>query len=104
MHLFLLLLFLVLEGGRLDEELNFLSVVEEKSVIKGSVQRESGLGGGFQVIIIIVCWFFFNISLVSLISGLGTVSEQYFKTLLFSTLTGHYPSPARRRPEYIKSE
>ncbi|VDD89840.1 unnamed protein product [Enterobius vermicularis] len=41
----------VAKGGRLDEELNFLSVVEEKSVIKGSVQRESGLGGGFQVII-----------------------------------------------------
>lgn len=43
------------EGGRLDEELNFLNHIQSRSYDESGMQsgpvRESGLGGGYQVII-----------------------------------------------------
>lgn len=41
----------VAKGGRLDEELNFLSRVEEHSSAGSDIKRENGLGGGYQVVI-----------------------------------------------------
>lgn len=48
---FFFCIFEVPGGGRLEEELNFLSHVEERS--SGEAGRETGLGGAYQVFIFI---------------------------------------------------
>lgn len=41
----------VAKGGRLDEELSFYLRVQEQSSANGTILRENGLGGGYQVVI-----------------------------------------------------